>query len=199
MPFLDYGDQELVYLAKRDKKLAALIERSGYLHCELRENLFASIIRSIAIQQISNKAAETVCRRLEEQFPGVTPQVLGKVSAEQIQKIGISMRKAGYIKGVCDAALSGEIDFELLREMNEEDIMLKLTALKGVGVWTVEMLLLFSLGHKDVLSWNDYAIRKGICLLYGHKELDRSRFDRYRKRYSPYGSVASLYLWHQFH
>lgn len=199
MPKLDYGEEELCYLSKKDKKLAALIERYGYLDCDLREDLFASIVQSITNQQISNKAAETVCRRMEEKFPGITPQALGAAPVEEIQKIGISMRKAGYIKGLCEAALSGGIDFASLPDEPDEEIMRKLTALKGIGVWTVEMLLIFSLGRKDVVSWGDYAIRKGMCLLYGHKELSRARFERYRKRYSPYGSVASLYLWEQFH
>lgn len=197
MTCLDYGVKELAYLAKKDKKLAALIERFGYLRCELREDLFASIVRSIAIQQISNQAAETICRRLDERFPLMEPAAFTGVPAEEIQKIGISMRKASYIKGVADAAQSGHINFASLGCAEDDEVFGKLTELKGVGSWTVEMLLIFSLGRKNVLSWNDYAIRKGLCLLYGHKELDRTRFEKYRKRYSPYCSVASLYLWRQ--
>lgn len=199
MPCLDYGEKELAYLSKKDKKLAALIERFGYLQCELREDVFASLIRSIAIQQISNKAAETICGRMTERFPSMTPSAFANVPAEEIQKIGISMKKAFYIKGVVDAAMRGEIDFASLGGAEDADIFRDLTALKGVGSWTVEMLLIFSLGRKNVLSWGDYAIRKGICMLYGHKELDQTRFEKYRKRYSPYCSVASLYLWHQLH
>lgn len=198
MPCLDYGEKELEYLSKKDRKLAALIERYGWLECELRSDIFSSVVHSIINQQISNKAADTVCRRLEEKFSVITPPALSGASVEEIQKIGISTRKARYIKGICDAALSGAVDFEALSGMPDEEIIKRLTALKGVGVWTVEMLLIFSLGRKDVLSWGDYAIRKGMCLLYGHKELSPAAFGRYRKRYSPYGSVASLYLWRQF-
>lgn len=198
MPFLDYGEKELEYLSKKDKKLAVLIERYGLLECELRSDIFSSIVRSIINQQISNKAADTVRRRLEEKFSVITPQALGAASVDDIQKIGISTRKAGYIKGICAAALSREADFETLADMPDEEIIKRLTALKGVGIWTVEMLLIFSLGRKDVVSWNDYAIRKGMCLLYGHKDLSRAAFGRHRGRYSPYGSVASLYLWRQF-
>lgn len=197
MPCLDYGEKELEYLSKKDRKLAALIERYGWIECELRSDIFSSIVRSIINQQISNKAADTVCRRLEEKFSAVTPLALDGASVEEIQKIGISTRKARYIKGICAAALSGGIDFQALAEMPDEEIIERLTALKGVGVWTVEMLLIFSLGRKDIVSWNDYAIRKGMCLLYGHRELSPAAFARYRKRYSPCGSVASLYLWRQ--
>lgn len=198
MPCLDYGEKELDHLSKKDKKLAALIARYGWLRCELREDIFSAIVRSIVNQQISNKAADTVCRRMEEKFSEITPRSLGGVPAEEIQKIGISMRKASYIKGFCDAVASGCVDTSSLADMPDEEIIKYLTPLKGVGVWTVEMLLIFSFGRKDVVSWNDYAIRKGMCLLYGRKELDRAAFERYRKRYSPYGSVASLYLWRQF-
>lgn len=198
MPCLDYGEKELDHLSKKDKKLAALIARYGWLRCELRGDVFASIVHSIVNQQVSNKAADTVCRRMEERFSEITPLALGGVPAEEIQKIGISMRKASYIKGVCDAVAAGDIDVASLADMPDEEIIKCLTPLKGVGVWTVEMLLIFSFGRKDVVSWGDYAIRKGMCLLYGRKELDRAAFERYRKRYSPYGSVASLYLWRQF-
>lgn len=198
MPCLDYGEKELEYLSKKDRKLAALIERYGWLRCELRGDIFASIVHSIINQQISNKAADTVCRRLEEKFSVITPRALNGASVEEIQKIGISTRKAGYIKGICAAAISGEVDFEALPEMPDQEIIKRLTALKGVGIWTVEMLLIFSLGRMDIVSWGDYAIRKGMCLLYGRKELSQAAFGRYRGRYSPYGSVASLYLWRQF-
>jgi DNA-3-methyladenine glycosylase II len=91
--------------------------------------------------------------------------------------------------------LSGEIDFNSLNNMSDSDIINKLTRLRGVGVWTVEMLLIFSLCRPDVVSYNDFGIRKGIMKLYQLNELNRNQFDIFRKRYSPYGTTASLYLW----
>jgi len=84
---------------------------------------------------------------------------------------------------------------DALREMPDETVIERLCALKGIGVWTAEMLLIFSLGRPDVLSWGDLAIRRGMTRLYGLKELTREKFEMYRKRYSPYGTVASLYIW----
>lgn len=197
MALLDYGEQELAYLKKKDKKLGALIDRVGYLECELNADPFTAIVHSIANQQISNKAADTVCRRITETFGTLTPHALADVPPEEIQKVGISMKKAHYIKGACDAALSGQLDFAKLHELSDDEIRAMMLPLKGIGEWTVEMFLIFTLGRKNVVSWGDYAIRKGMCILYGHRELDRAKFERYKKRYSPYGSIASLYLWRQ--
>jgi 3-methyladenine DNA glycosylase/8-oxoguanine DNA glycosylase len=107
----------------------------------------------------------------------------------------MSLRKAEYIKGIAEAALSGKVDFGRLHTLSDEEIIKKLSSLRGVGVWTAEMLLIFSLCRSDVVSYKDLAICRGIMNLYGLKELPKERFERYRKRYSPYGSVASLYLW----
>ena len=86
-------------------------------------------------------------------------------------------------------------ELEALRHAPDEELIRKLSALNGIGVWTAEMLMIFSLCRPDVLSWGDLGIRRGMALLYGDRELTRERFERRRKRYSPYGSVVSLYLW----
>ncbi|MCE5201126.1 MAG: DNA-3-methyladenine glycosylase 2 family protein [Synergistaceae bacterium] len=195
MPRLEYGEPELAYLSKKDKKLGAIIERTGFIERKLNGDLFDALVGLIATQQISNKAAETVTRRMYEKFEVITPERLGYTAAEEIQAIGISMRKAHYIKGLCDAVLRGDLDIDALHALPDEEVAAKLLPIKGIGNWTVEMFLIFSLGRMDVVSWGDYAIKKGMMNLYGHKELDRASFDRYKKRYSPYGTVASLYLW----
>jgi 3-methyladenine DNA glycosylase/8-oxoguanine DNA glycosylase len=107
----------------------------------------------------------------------------------------MSVRKAEYIKGIAEAAISGEVDFGTLHTLTDEEIIKKLSSLRGVGVWTAEMLLIFSLCRPDVVSYKDLAICRGMMNLYGLKELPIEKFERYKKRYSPYGSVASLYLW----
>lgn len=107
----------------------------------------------------------------------------------------MTLRKAEYIKGIASAALTGEVDFSKLHTLTDEEIIKKLSSLNGVGIWTAEMLLIFSLCRPDVVSYGDLAIRRGMMNLYGLKELPKEKFNRYRKKYSPYGSVASLYLW----
>ena len=107
----------------------------------------------------------------------------------------MSMRKTLYIKGVGEAVKQNELNIAELATLPDAEIIRTLSSLNGVGVWTAEMLLIFSLERPDVVSWGDLAIRRGMMNLYGLDKLTRDQFERYRKRYSPYGSVASLYLW----
>ena len=156
---------------------------------------FTALVSSIVGQQISSKAADTVWNRLEALLETITPESIAKTEISEIQACGMSARKAGYIKGAAEAALSGQVDFNALHTLSDEEIIIKLSSLRGVGIWTAEMLLIFSLCRPDVVSFKDLAICRGMMNLYGLKELPKEKFERYRKRYSPYGSVASLYLW----
>jgi DNA-3-methyladenine glycosylase II len=158
-------------------------------------DLFAALINSIVAQQISSKAAATVWGRLCVILGDITPVSITNASLEDIQKCGMSVRKASYIKIIGDAVSCGELNISEFPNMSDDEITQRLSALHGIGVWTAEMLLIFSMQRPNVVSWGDLAIRRGMCNLYGHKKLDRVKFEKYKKRYSPYGSVASLYLW----
>ncbi|MCM0649068.1 DNA-3-methyladenine glycosylase [Clostridium swellfunianum] len=195
MIIFEYGEKEINYLKKKDKRLAEAIDRIGRIEREVMPDLFTSLIRSIVAQQISSKAASTVWNRIMERFGEVTPERLAKVSIEEIQQCGISTRKAGYIKGITEAVISRELNLEELFELPDDEVCKRLSSLNGIGVWTAEMLMIFSMQRPNIVSWGDLAIRRGMMMLYHHKELTKERFEKYRKRYSPYGSVASLYLW----
>lgn len=195
MEIFQYGQKEIEYLKKKDKKLGAAIDRIGIIEREITPDPFTAILSSVVSQQISSKAAETVWNRFLNLIGEITPENVAKVDLLEIRGCGMSERKAGYIKGVAEAAASRQIDFNTLHTLTDEEVIKKLSSLHGVGVWTAEMLLIFSLCRADVVSYNDLAIRRGMMNLYGLKELPREKFERYRKRYSPYGSVASLYLW----
>ncbi|MFA5672478.1 MAG: DNA-3-methyladenine glycosylase 2 family protein, partial [Synergistaceae bacterium] len=110
MPILEYGERELLSLSRKDKKLGKLIESTGYLKCEVREDLFDSLVGYIATQQISNRAAETVSMRITQKFGTVTPEKIALLPDEEIKSVGISMKKAQYIKGLSEAVLSGRLD-----------------------------------------------------------------------------------------
>lgn len=195
MPFFEYGEKEIDYLKKKDKKLAAAIDKIGMIKREIIPDTFAALISSIIGQQISSKAADTVWGRLISLLQEVTPEKIAKADINDIQSCGMTLKKAEYIKGIAEAALSGQVDFNALHTMSDEEIIKMLSSLKGVGVWTAEMLLIFSLCRPNVVSYKDLAICRGMMMLYGLKELPKEKFERYRKRYSPYGTVASLYLW----
>ncbi|MCL2392430.1 MAG: DNA-3-methyladenine glycosylase 2 family protein [Oscillospiraceae bacterium] len=196
--YFEYGAAELAHLRKKDKKLGAAIDRIGIIKRRVNSNLFSALVESVIGQQISNKAAATVCGRLDA-LCAMDANRLHALSCEEIQACGMSMRKASYIKNIAEISISKAIDFDELQKKSDEEIITTLTAINGIGVWTAEMLLIFSLMRPNVVSYGDLAIRRGMMQLYGLKELSKEQFARYAKRYSPYGSVASLYLWEISH
>ena len=114
---------------------------------------------------------------------------------EQLQPLGISYRKAEYITDFARKVQDGEFDLEGIWQKPDEDVIRELSALKGIGVWTAEMILLFCMQRPDVFSYDDLAIQRGLRMVYHHRKIDRKLFEKYRRRFSPYCSVASLYLW----
>jgi 3-methyladenine DNA glycosylase/8-oxoguanine DNA glycosylase len=196
--FFEYGETELAHLRKKDKKLGAAIDRMGMIRRRVNPDSFAALVESIVGQQISNKAAATVCRKLND-LCGMDAHRLHTLPLEEIQSCGMSMRKAKYIKNIADADVNKHIDFDSFPNKTDDEIIQELTAIKGVGIWTAEMILIFSLMRPNVVSYGDLAIRRGMMTLYGLKELPKEKFARYAKRYAPYGSVASLYLWELSH
>lgn len=195
MEYLKYGQKELGYLKSKDKKLGEVIDRLGFLERPVTSDLFIALVESIISQQISNKAAATVNKRFCELLGEITPETIARTNHFHIQKCGMSLKKASYIKIAADAVLSGVVNFDDFASMSDQQVIEKLIVLPGVGVWTAEMLMIFSLQRQDVLSFDDLVIRRAMMKLYGHNVLTRELFDKYKKRYSPYCSVASLYLW----
>lgn len=193
--FFEYGQKEIDYLKLKDKKLGAAIDQIGLIRREVIPDPFTALISSVVSQQISNKAADTVWDRLVNLLGEITPERIIQAELLAIKQCGMSVRKAEYILGIAEAAATGTVDFKTLSTLSDEEIIKKLSSLRGVGVWTAEMLLIFSLQRPDVVSYKDLAICRGMMNLYGLKEVPKEKFERYRKRYSPYGSVASLYLW----
>lgn len=194
--YFEYGDEELEYLKARDPKLGAAIDAIGHVQREMDEaDLFCSVVHQIVGQQISGAALVTVWARLVELLGEVTPQAVDAFSLEEIQSCGMTYKKAEYIKGFAGKVLSGEFDLDAVEHMDDAEAIRALSALPGIGEWTAEMLLLFCLGRPDVLSFGDLAIHRGMRALYHHRKVTRQMFEKYRRRYSPYGSVASIYLW----
>ena len=112
-----------------------------------------------------------------------------------LQSLGMTYRKAEYILDFAEKVHSGAFDLEKLYSMDDEDVKASLCSLRGIGPWTAEMLMIFCMGRPDIVSYGDLAILRGMRMLYGRKVIDRAAFDRYCRRYSPYGTTASLYLW----
>ena len=195
MPYFVYTAAETDYLASRDPVLGAAIARIGHIDREVFPDLFEALINSIAGQQISGKALATVWARLCDAVGAVTPENLLAAGEERLRACGLSGRKAGYMLSAAQAAASGALDVHSLVDKPDEEVIRALTALPGVGRWTAEMLLTFSLQRPDVLAYDDFGIRKGMCRLYGLDSLSKAQFTVYRARYAPHATVAALYLW----
>lgn len=190
-----YGREEIEYLRNADPALGAVIEEIGPIKRTVISDLFTSLIHSIVGQQISTKAANTVWNRIVEHFEEINPENLYNAPLEEIQQCGMSMRKANYIKDTATKVLSGEFDIEELYTLSDEEVIKKLCELNGIGIWTAEMTLIFCMQRPNVMSWGDLGIQRGLRMLHSHSIIDKKLFQKYKSRYSPYASVASLYLW----
>ena len=193
--YFAYGETELSYLKKKDKRLGAIIDRVGRVERVVDTDLFSSVVHHIVGQQITTKAQETIWRRLRETLGEVNAETVLAAGVPALQSLGMTFRKAEYITDFAEKVRSGAFDLDAVWHMNDEDAIRALSSLKGIGVWTAEMILLFCMQRPDILSYDDLAIRRGLRMVYRHREIDRERFARYRRRFYPYGSVASLYLW----
>lgn len=193
--YFAYGETATAYLKSRDRRLGAAIDRIGHINREVDTDLFASVVRHIIGQQISTAAQVTIWRRLTEKFETVTAAALCRCSRDELQALGMTFRKADYIRDFARQVNVGEFLIAHLPDLPDAEIIKELSALKGIGVWTAEMIMTFCLQRPDIVSFGDLAILRGMRMLYHHRHIDRNLFDKYRRRYSPYGSVASLYLW----
>ena len=196
MKVFDYGEKEITYLGKKDKQLLKIISAIGKIERQVTPNLFEALVESIIGQQISSKAAATVNQRLRDRFNGeISPEKVAATNHFHIQECGTTLKKAGYIKIAADAILHGKIKLDNFSTMTDEEIIVQLTQLPGVGVWTAEMLMIFSLQRPNIISYDDLIIRRSIMKLYKLEELTKEQFGIYKNQYHPYASIASLYLW----
>ncbi|RDB64612.1 DNA-3-methyladenine glycosylase 2 family protein [Gordonibacter sp. 28C] len=193
--YFPYDERAIAHLKARDARLAEAIDAIGPVRREVTPDLFAALVNCIVGQQISTKAQATVWKRMVDAFGDVAPEAVAACTDDELQRFGLSFRKVGYIKGCTERVLSGELDLEALADLPDDEVCRRLSALPGIGVWTAEMLMTFSMQRPDVMSFGDLAILRGLRMLHHHRRITPQLFAKYKRRYSPYGSVASLYLW----
>ncbi|MDD3410622.1 MAG: DNA-3-methyladenine glycosylase 2 family protein [Eubacteriales bacterium] len=193
--YFEYGERETDYLSRRDARLGEAIARIGPIRREGDDEVFSSVVHHILGQQISTAAQATLWKRLTDRIGTVDAERLLALGREELQSVGTTYKKADYILDFADRVRRGAFDVEALTRLPDEEVVEALSALQGVGRWTAEMIMTFCMRRPDVVSFGDLAILRGMRMLYRHRKLDRAKFERYRKRYSPYGTVASLYLW----
>lgn len=184
------------FLSASDSRMAALIKTCGPVKWRIETNLFAVLAFSIIGQQISTKAQQSICGKFCAILGKIAPGRALEAGFDNLRACGISSKKCGWILKAASAFESGEINVKHLRKMPDGDVVRELTKLDGVGVWTAEMMLIFSLGRPDVMSFGDFGIRNGLRKLLDWNEISKGEFEKFAKeKCSPYGSVASLYLW----
>lgn len=187
----------LDHLKKSDVILASIIARVGPCKMTYREPSFEALARAIVFQQLSTKAAQTIYGRLEEAAGGgMTPEAIQNLSVGEMRRAGLSRQKVGYIRDLAEHALSGRVDFAQLPAMSDDAVITALTDIKGVGVWTAHMFLLFSLRRPNVLPVGDLGVRMAIQRAYRKRKLPAPKeIEKIAKGWHPYCSFAAWYLW----
>ena len=193
--YFEYGENEITYLRNKDKKLSEVIDQIGRIEREVDTDLFSAVVHHIIGQQISKKAQATIWQRMKETLGEVNAVTILSADISKLQSLGMTFRKAEYITDFARKVHEGVFDLEKVAQMSDEAAIKELASLKGIGVWTAEMILLFCLQRPDIFSYDDLAIQRGLRMVYHHRKIDRKLFEKYRRRFSPYCSVASLYLW----
>ena len=193
--YFAYGEEETDYLKKKDKRMAEVIDRIGHVERTVDTDLFSAVVHHIVGQQISTRAQETIWQRMLSALGEVNAETVLDAGVPELQSFGMTFKKAEYITDFAEKVHTGAFDLEGIWQKSDEEAIRELSSLKGIGVWTAEMILLFCMQRPDVLSYDDLAIQRGLRMVYHHRKIDRRLFEKYRRRFSPYGSVASLYLW----
>jgi len=194
-------------LAAADPTMAALIERVGKIDLATRlkrrseerpADAYGALLRAIVGQQLSTKAARTIYGRVVELFGGATPspEQLLEAGEADLRAAGLSGRKVEYVRDLATHVIDGELELDRLGELSDAEAIEEIVAVRGLGVWTAEMFLIFHLERPDVLSGGDLGIRKAVRIEYGLKEMPSpTRVVEIGEPWSPHRSLASLYLW----
>jgi len=193
--YFAYGEAEIAYLKSKDPLLGAAIDTIGMIERAVTPDLFSALLNAIVGQQISTKAQATIWGRVKEKFTPLTPETIAAATEEELQGCGLSFRKVSYMKNIAADILAGRLDLPALTHMTDEEVCQRLCQIKGIGAWTAEMLMIFSMQRPNILSKDDLAIIRGLCRLYHHRKITPRLFAKYKRRYAPYATVASLYLW----
>lgn len=206
-------------LTERDPQLKVLVDKYGDIEISLATNYFESLASSIVGQQLSNKVADVIWNRLVKLLGGaaggtlksvaikapsnykiseeyqITPEAVVAAGAEDLRSVGLSAGKTAYLKNLSQAVIDGSLNLSMLQTLPDEEIITQLTRIKGIGRWTAEMFLIFSLGRQDVFSLGDGGLYNAIRKLYALDAPVKSEIQALTRIWSPHRTFASLYLW----
>jgi DNA-3-methyladenine glycosylase II len=189
----------IIHLKKTDATLRRIIEKAGPYRIEFLEPVFSTLVRSIVFQQLSGKVARVIYNRLVDAATGgaeLTPEAILKLKPAKLRAIGLSKQKSAYILDLARRTKEGSVVFETIHQLSDDEVIEHLTAVKGIGVWTAHMFLIFALRRTDVLPTGDLGVRIAIRKAYELPELPKpAEVEELARRWRPYCSVAAWYLW----
>lgn len=181
---------------RKDPVLGAIITRHGKFAMEYGEPVFENLVRSIVYQQLSGRVASVIYGRLKDAAGEITPESILKLRPTRMRKCGLSAQKTLYIRELAKYTKKGSVAFERLPEMSDVEVVEHLTQVKGIGVWTAHMFLMFSLRRTDILPTGDLGIRMAMQKAWHLAELPKpAEMEEIAKNWRPYASIASWYLW----
>jgi len=199
--YVSYSSQmkkAITHLKAADPVLGAIIDRAGPYKIQYSEPVFHTLVRSIVSQQLNGKAAQTIFKRLKDaaKEDPLTPESILRLRPAKMREAGLSQQKLTYIRELARLTRRGEVNFELCATLEDAAVIEHLTRVKGVGVWTVQMFLIFALRRRDVLPTGDFGVRAAMMKAYGLSEMPKpAEMERIAAAWRPYCSVASWYLW----
>lgn len=189
-------DTRIRYLSDKDKRLAKVIEAIGSINVSEYDDDFSFIVCEIIGQMLSNKVADVMIERLSQRCDAfITLEAVKAVGAEGLKDIGLSSAKVSYIQNLIDAVESGELDFNELRDKDDNTVIKELKKIRGIGNWTAKMYLLFVLKRENILPYEDGAFLQGYKWLYKTTDLSETSIKKRCKKWEPYSSLAARYMY----
>ena len=190
--------QKAIKFLKKDPKFAVIIKEVGDYNVKITRNRYQSLIEAIVTQQLSGSAANSIMKKFRKLYQSKFPKPIdvAKTTDSKLRSTGLSRMKISYVKGLSKKIESGELNMQKISKLSDDEIISKLTEVRGVGRWTAEMFLIFSLGRLDVLPVGDLGLRKGVQLMFSLKELPKAeQIEQLAQKWRPYRTVATWYLW----
>lgn len=185
----------------KDKKLKKLVDTFELSEIKPKKYLFIELVSSIVSQQLSTKVADIIFTRFKDLYNGhiPLPEDVLATDYEVLKAIGLSNQKTQYILNIAEFATKNNLDYKYLQKMDNETLIAYLTQIKGVGRWTVEMIMMFALARPDVFSAGDFGLSSGVKLLYNLDDTDKKQFakdlEKITAKWAPYRSYASRLIW----
>ncbi len=191
------NSKEVNYLIEKDPNLIPLFKKTEEVVVNISKDYYKSLVQTIVAQQLSSKVANVIYQRFEKLMQNdMTPQNILNTSEEDLRSIGLSRPKIKYLFSLAEHVINQDLKFDKFEDMNDEEIIEELVKVKGIGIWTAQMFLMFSMGRSDIFSTHDLGLRNALKLLLNRPDMTHDDIEAYSLKWIPYRTIVSHYLWH---